>query len=152
MEKEEAIKKEAGELLKKLGLQFTLEVSKTEETYLVQINSEEDAPYLIGKYGETLEAVKIILEAMLFKIFNEPVDISVNVNDYLEKQKERLWAIASDEAAKVKRENQKVSIRSVSAYERKIVHEFIAENHPELTSYSEGEGADRILIIAPKDK
>lgn len=150
MSKTEIIKSEAEELLNKLGVKFKLEIIQENETYKVQINAEEDAPLLIGRYGETLQSLQRVLGIILFKRLNENIDVAVNINDYREQQKARLEEIAKRTADEVVLEGKERLLQSFSAYERKIIHEYITANYPDLTSYSEGEGNDRRLIIAKK--
>ena len=130
---------------------FEVEVQEEDSVFQVIIKTEEEAPTVIGRHGETIRAIQKILEVALYKKFGEPVDLLVNVNDYREKQVERLEGIAKEIAERVTNEKREAPIRSFSSYERKIIHEFIAKNYPELTSYSEGEGRDRHLIVAPKE-
>jgi len=149
MDKLKVIKLETEELLKKLNVAVEeVNVSTENENYFVQIKSSIDAPFLIGRYGETLRAIQRIMEVILFKIFGENIDLVVNVNDYRERQKERLEKIAKNIAQRVITEKKEQSLPSFSNYERKIIHEFISKNYPELTSHSVGEEADRILIIS----
>ena len=150
MDKINTIKSEAEELLKKMIDKFEVEVTQEEDMFHVVIKTEEEAPTVIGRHGETIRALQKILEVVLYKEFGEPVDLLVNVNDYREKQVERLEGIAEEIAQRVKSENQEVPLRSFSSYERRIVHEYIAKNYPDLTSYSVGEGRDRQLIVSPK--
>ncbi|OGK15344.1 hypothetical protein A2774_03360 [Candidatus Roizmanbacteria bacterium RIFCSPHIGHO2_01_FULL_39_12c] len=150
MDKLETIKTETEELLKKMIDKFELEVTQEEEVFHIVIKTEDDAPTVIGRHGETIRALQKILEVMFYKKFGEPVDLLLNVNDYREKQVERLEGIAEDIAQRAKSENHEVPVRSFSSYERKIIHEYIAKSHPDLTSYSEGEGRDRQLIVGPK--
>lgn len=150
MIKQEIIKTEIEELLNKIGVKFKLEIIQEKDIYKVQINTEEDASLLIGRFGETLQSLQRVLEAILFKRFNENVDVIVNINDYREKQKERLEEIAKRTADEVILEGNERFLHSFSAFERKIVHEYITLNYPDLTSYSEGEGNERRLIIAKK--
>jgi len=138
-------------LLKKLNVAVEeVSVKAENENYFVQIKSLIDAPFLIGRYGETLQATQRIIEVFLFKIFGEKIELVINVNDYRERQKERLEKIAENIAQRVVAEKKEQSLGSFSNYERKIIHEFISKNYPELTSYSEGEGYNRILIVALK--
>ena len=74
----------------------------------------------------------------------------VNVNDYREKQKERLESMASDYASRAVSSQEPVEIRGLSSYERKLIHEYVTKNHPDLTSESTGEGKDRRLVISVK--
>lgn len=147
------IKKEIEELLGKLGIEFEkLAVKREDKTYKVQIDSNQDVSLLIGKYGGVIQSIQRVMEAILFNTCKEHIDILLNVNDYRERQKERLERIAENVAQRVTTEKKEASLRSFSSYERKIIHEFIGENYPDLTSYSEGEGPDRKLIILLKDK
>lgn len=150
MDKQKTIKSETEDLLKKMIDKFEVEVQEEEEIFHVIIKTDEEAPTVIGRHGETIRAIQKILEVVLYKKFGEPVDLLVNVNDYREKQVERLEGIAKEIAERVTSEKREAPVRSFSSYERKIIHEYIAKNYPELTSYSEGEGRDRHLIVAPK--
>ena len=136
--------------MKKMIEKFEVDVTLEEEAFHVVIKTDEEAPTVIGRHGETIRALQKILEVVLYKKFGEPVDLLLNVNDYREKQVERLEGIAEEIAQRVKNEKREVPIRSFSSYERKIIHEYIAKNHPDLTSYSVGEGRDRQLVVSAK--
>ncbi len=150
MDKKETIKSEAEGLLKKMIDEFEVEIQEDEGMFHVVIKTDEDAPTVIGRHGETIRALQKILEVILYKKFGEPVDLLVNVNDYREKQKERLHEIAENIAQRVKTEKREVPLRSFSSYERKMIHEYISANHQDLTSYSTGEGRERQLIVSTK--
>jgi len=147
MDKIQTIKTEAEELLGKMIDSCEVEVTEEEGIYHIIIKSEENAPTIIGRHGETIRAIQKILEVVLYKKLGEPMDILVNVNDYREKQKERLEGIAKEVAERTKETTQSGYLRGMSAYERKLIHEFITQNYPDLTTYSVGEGRDRRLII-----
>ena len=76
--------------------------------------------------------------------------IKAAVNDYRQKQQERLEEIASRYAQKAIDYRSPSYVRGLSSYERKVVHEYVTKNYPELTSYSTGEGRDRRLVIDAK--
>ncbi len=149
MDKQNTIKTETEELLKKMINQFEVEVQEQEGIFQIIIKTEE-ASTVIGRHGETIRAIQKILEVMLYKKFGEPVDLLVNVNDYREKQTEKLTQMAESAAKKAQEEKTEVTLSSLSAYERKVIHEFITKSYPDLSSYSVGEGRDRQLIIGPK--
>ncbi len=147
MDKSKTIQTEVEELLKKMIDTFEVEVEEEESIYHVIIKTESDAPTVIGRHGETIRAIQKILEVVLFKKLGEPVSLLVNVNDYREKQKERLEGLASEYATKTQDSKEPNYIRNLSSYERKIIHEYVTQNYPELTTYSVGEGRDRQLVI-----
>lgn len=152
MDKAQTIKAQADELLTKMIDGYELEVREIEGMYEVMIKTEEHAPTVIGRHGETIRALQKILEVILYKTFGEPVEMLVNVNDYREKQKERLEGIAENIAQRVMTEKRELPLRSVSAFERKLIHEYVAKNHPDLVTHSEGEGKERQLVIGPKSE
>jgi len=151
MDKINIIKTETEELLKKMIDKFEVEVTQEEEVFQVIIKAEEEAPTVIGRHGETIRAIQKILEVVLYKNFGQPVKLLVNVNDYREKQKEKLESMAAQIADKVKTTKNSSYLENLSSYERKVIHEYVTENYPELSSYSEGEGRDRKLVIDLKE-
>lgn len=151
MDHTETIKTEAQELLQKIINSFEIDVTRDEDIYHVIIKSDADAPTVIGRHGETIRAIQKILEVILYKKTGEPVHILVNVNDYREKQKERLEGIAAEAARRVEESKRPTSLRRFSSYERKLIHEYITNNYENLTTYSTGEGRDRELIVDLKE-
>ena len=150
MEKITTIKTETEELLNKMINKFEVEVTDDGGIFQVIIKAEEEVSAVIGRHGETIRAIQKILEVILYKKFNERVESLVNVNDFREKQKERLETMAKEYAEQTKATGTAGYIRSLSSYERKLIHEYITENYPELTTSSVGEGRDRQLVIEIK--
>lgn len=150
MEKQEVVKTEAEGLLSKLISQYTLEVTESNGAFQIVIKTEE-APTIIGRHGETIRAIQKILEVILYKKLQESVHVLINVNDYREKQQERLEYMAGQYADKVMESRQPENVFHLSSYERRIIHQYVTTNYPELASYSEGEGRDRKLIIDLKE-
>ena len=150
MDKVETIKTEAESLLGKMITKYEIEVLDEEGVYQVVIKTDEEASTVIGRHGETIRAIQKILEVIFYKTFGEAVNILVNVNDYREKQRERLEAMAGEYATQALNSQEPVELRGLSSYERKLVHEYVTKNHPELTTESVGEGKDRRLMIQVK--
>lgn len=150
MDKIETIKTETEGLLEKMISKFEVEVADDGGVFQVIIKTDEEVSTVIGRHGETIRAIQKILEVILYKKFNERVEILVNVNDFREKQKERLETMAREYADHTKATGTAGYIRSLSSYERKLIHEFITANYPELTTSSVGEGRDRQLVIEVK--
>jgi len=147
MDKINIIKTETEELLKKMIDQFEVEVSENEDVYQVIIKVDEEAPTVIGRHGETIRAIQKILEVILYKKFNQAVKLLVNVNDYREKQRAKLEEMAAQISDQVLASKEPSQLSDLSSYERKIIHEFVTANYPQLNSYSVGEGRERKLVI-----
>ncbi|QQG44511.1 MAG: KH domain-containing protein [Candidatus Roizmanbacteria bacterium] len=150
MDKAQTIKKEAEELLGKMIDNFEVEIEEDNGVYQVIIKTEENAPTVIGRHGETIRAIQKILEVVLYKTLGESVPLLVNVNDYREKQNQRLESLAAQMAEKTQSAKRATQMRGLSSYERKVIHEYITTNYPNLTTYSVGEGRDRYLVVDMK--
>lgn len=150
METNKKIQEYAENLLSKILNHYEVEVFQIEDIYHIIIKTEDEASTIIGRHGETIRAFQKILEVMLYKDMAEPVRVLVDVNDYRQKQKERLEYIAKQHADKVSETSAPAYLRGFSSYERKIIHEYITTNYTELTTYSLGEGKDRRLVVTLK--
>jgi len=150
MEKIEAIKKESEALIKKMIDDFTLEVTEENGVFHVNIKTKE-ASTIIGRFGETIRSLQKILEVILYKTFGQSIEILVNVNDFRQKQKEKLENLVESLAKKVEETGQEQTVNNLSSYERKIIHQLVAKKYPNLTSYSTGEGKWRKLVIGKKE-
>ncbi len=150
MEKKQVVQEETEALLKKIVSQYTLEVIEDQGAFQIIVKTEE-APTLIGRHGETVRSFQKILEVVLFQLFKEPVRILINVNDYREKQTERLNEMAREYAQKTLDSKTAGYVNDLSSYERRIIHQLITTEYPDLTSYSVGEGRDRQLVVDLKE-
>ena len=125
----------------------TVEVVQEDSLYKVFIQAGDNAPAIIGRHGDTIRSLQKILEVACYQKMGSRIDLVVNVNDYREKQIERLQNIAAVITDKVRLENRGIPFRGLNSYERRIVHEYITKNHTDLTTYSVGEGKFRELMI-----
>lgn len=150
MDKKQTVQTEVEGLLAKLVSQYTLDVVEDEGAFQIVIKTEE-APTLIGRHGDTVRAFQKVLEVILFQQFKEPVRLLINVNDYREKQTERLNEMAREYAQKALDNRAPEYISNLSSYERRIIHQLVTAEYPDLASYSVGEGRDRQLVIDLKE-
>lgn len=150
MDKKEIIKKEVEELVGKIIDEFAIEVEEEKGVYQVKIKTNEAAT-IIGRYGETIRSLQKIIEVIAFKKFQQPLQILVNINDYREKQREKLEALAEKMARKTLTSDESSYIERLSSFERKIIHEYITNHYSQLESYSEGEGRERRLVIKKRE-
>jgi spoIIIJ-associated protein len=122
------------------------------ETTLVKIRvPEEESGLLIGYHGECITSLQRVLY-MAYSREDQDKKFLVNVNDYKERRAEQLQEMARSAAERVLESGQSYGFSFLSASERLIIHEFIA-NTPEfseLESFSSGEGQRRRLYIRRK--
>lgn len=151
MDTQATIKQEAEALLTKMIGKFEVEVTdEGDNVYHVVVKTEEEAPTVIGRHGETIRALQKILEVVLYKQLGQSISVLLNVNDYRERQRVRLEGIAAQLAEKVIETQRPAPFRGLSSYERKMIHEYVTHQYPDLTTYSVGEGRDRQLMIDVK--
>lgn len=146
----QTIQQEAETLINKMIENPEISVENEENVYYVTVRTDEAAT-IIGRHGETIRSIQKILEVILYKETQQSVQILVNVNDFRERQQEQLEEHARNAADEALESGSPTHIRGLSSYERKIVHQFITENYPQLSTFSVGEGRDRHLVVDTKD-
>ena len=129
-------------------------VSAQEDSERIFLNvSGGNAAILIGKKGQTLEAIQSLVEKIVNKHNNnnhsDKIRVQVDVEGYLETRKANLEKLAMRLADKSKRIRKPISLGPMSAYDRRIVH-LALKNDPEVRTKSRGEGYIRKLLIFPK--
>ncbi|MCD6225783.1 KH domain-containing protein [bacterium] len=145
------LKKEAEELLKLLGEEdFSLAIEEGEDKEKILRITTASPGSLIGYRGRTLEAFQLILKLILSQQTGEWSPVLVEVNDYREKQKERLYRKLQRMGEEVLTTGKPVSLPPMPAYKRRLVHLFFSDSG-NLTTVSEGEGEQRHVIIKPKE-
>ena len=116
------------------------------ETIAVNIDTS-DAKILIGQAGENLMAFQR-MAWLLFKKQNkeESLPFIVDVNNYRQEKEERLKSLARSAALKVRRTKEREVLRPMSAYDRRIIHTFLADEE-DLTTESIGEEPERKVVV-----
>jgi spoIIIJ-associated protein len=109
-----------------------------------------NAAILIGKKGQTLEAIQSLVEKVVNKHdhHNHKIRVQVDVEGYLETRKANLENLALRLADKAQRIGKPISLGEMSAHDRRIVH-LALKDHLEVRTQSRGEGYLRKLIIFP---
>lgn len=123
-----------------------IETSDDGET--VRINIKIDgAGLLIGVGGERLRDLECLLKAAVHK-FQPEKRVFLDINNYRHGREEYIKEMAKEIARKVKLTKQPQKIEELNAYERRLIHMELA-SHPDLTTESQGEEPNRILVVKP---
>jgi spoIIIJ-associated protein len=122
---------------------------KKNEAVRIDIETEEETGLLIGRHGETIEAIQSILGMMLKKKTGDWVRIIVDVGGWREKQEERLRDLATQTAERAKETGEGQPLYNLSPAQRRVIHLALADN-PDIETESAGEDEERYLIIRPK--
>lgn len=142
------IKEEAELLLEKAGITGEVNVEKEDEHFKVHINTEENA-ILIGKHGNTLSSLELILSLIVAKKAGEFQRLIIEVGGYRQAREEYLRDLAERLREEVISTGNAKTVRGLKPWERRVIHMQFAEN-PDVVSESEGEERDRVLVIKKK--
>ena len=103
---------------------------------------------LIGRRGATLAALSTLMERIVNHNEDARVQVFVDVAGYLERKRRSLVTMAEDLAKEAKTSGREVPCEPMSAFERKVIHTTL-HNNQEVRTFSQGEGSERRVIIAP---
>ena len=145
----EEIARVAGEfvegLLEAMGLQGEVETSIAEGRVSVEVNGD-DLGILIGRRGQTLEAVQELTRTAVQRRLRAHVRLLVDVESYRARRRETLAEYAREMADRAKERGTEIELEPMNAYERKVVHDAIADIDG-VSSFSEGEDPQRKVIV-----
>jgi spoIIIJ-associated protein len=138
------------ELLGKMGLDAQVEASETEERVTLVVKGEETS-LVIGKKGQTLDAIQYLVNKMSShgKPEGSGKPVQVDSEGYRDRRAEVLVELAGKLADKCRKTGRPVEMDPMSPAERRVVHVALA-NEADLETRSEGEGIYRHLVIFPK--
>lgn len=125
-----------------------IEVEKTGQRVIFKVEGGNSG-MLIGKRGQTLEAIQYLVEKIVNKQNEQRVRILIDVEGYLKTRKTNLQKLATKMADKAQKTKKPVTIGQMNAYDRRTVHLHL-KNNSGVRTQSVGEGYYRKLIIFPK--
>lgn len=129
-----------------LSLQFSARTGKD----LVYIEmSGKDSRTIIGKRGQTLDAVQYLTSLVVNKDRSNYMKVVLDAENYREKRQRTLEQLANRLAAKVVKTGKRVRLEPMNPYERKVIHSTLQQNS-RITTRSEGEEPYRRVIIELK--
>ena len=148
MDAAETAKAYLEELFEKMGVEAGATVTVAEETINAELSGER-LGVLIGKRGETLDAIRYLLSLHIGRLYENKYKIVVDTEGYLAKREESLQKLAISTAHKVKKTRRKMALRPMNSYERRIVHSALQDD-PYVKTISEGEEPYRKVIVVLK--
>ncbi|MBO0909404.1 MULTISPECIES: protein jag [Arthrobacter] len=118
-------------------------------TYISVVAEEGDASglqHLVGKDGEVLEALQELTRLSVLTATDNRSRLVLDITGYRQERSAELQVIAEKAVAQVRESGKEIALSPMSAYERKIVHDAVADLG--LVSESEGEGAARHIVVS----
>ena len=134
------------ELTKLMGVEVSVHVN-TDEEGNVWVNMEGDSQgILIGRRGETLDALQYLTSLKINKGKSEYTRVTLDTEGYRARREEALVRLANRMANRAVKTGRRVSIEPMNPYERRILHSALQGN-PDVTTHSEGEEPNRHVVI-----
>ena len=129
-----------------------ISISTTDEDGVITIDIEgEDVGFIIGRRGETLDALQYLACLAANRIDNSYKRVVINTGDYREKREKTLESLGRRLAIKAAKTGRKSSLEPMNPYERRIIHTAVQKING-ATSWSEGENMNRHVVIGPDGK
>jgi len=125
-------------------------VSETPEEIQIEIHgSSEDIGRLIGRHGQTLDALQYLVAIAANRGRYDKIRVVLDAEGYRERHKQIIEAKARELARQVKEAGQEAVLEPQNPRDRRIVHMALVDD-PDVITYSEGEGDERHVVISPK--
>lgn len=136
-----------GDMFQAMNMEVSIDVNVDEVSETVEINlTGDDMGLLIGKRGQTLDALQYIVRLVINKEIGGYLKVKVDTENYRERRKETLESLAKNIAYKVKRTKRPVTLEPMNPYERRIIHSSL-QNDKFVATKSEGEEPYRHVVV-----
>ena len=129
------------------GLQCRVDVAES-ETALVGTCVGDDLGLLIGRHGQTIDALQLLAGTIVGRALEERKQVVVDASGYRDRRRRTLESLALRSADDATRSGSRVELDAMSAAERRLVHECL-KDHPGVTTSSEGDEPYRHVVVEP---
>ena len=134
-------------VIQQMGIEAEIEIETDDEEKSININIEgEDTGDLIGKRGQTLDALQYLASIVANKNREEYYRVKLDTKNYRERRQKTLENLAKNVASKVKKTRRKIVLEPMNPYERRIIHSYL-QSDKYVETRSEGEEPNRRVVI-----
>ena len=135
-------------LTERMGVPVEIALQESPEQLRMQMTGE-GMSLLIGRRGETLDALQYLTSLNINRGREEYLRVSIDTENYRAKREEALRKLAVRMAGRAKKSGRRVALEPMNPYERRILHSALQDD-PDVTTHSEGEEPYRRVIITLK--
>jgi spoIIIJ-associated protein len=135
-------------IAREIGVRCSIEIAETDEELRATCSGGE-LGLLIGRHGQTIDAIQYLANAILFRDRDDRKPVVVDAAGYRARRQEALDAIALRSAERATATGQRVELEPMTPVERKLVHERLKDD-PEVETTSEGTEPNRYVVIVPR--
>lgn len=144
------VKEELNEILKLMGMEAEITTSLEEEKVVADIKSENGA-ILIGKKGQTLNALQLIVNLIVNRDEKTRTKVIIDTENYRQRRENALVKMAGEVADEVKSKGRSHELEPMNPAERRVIHLALKDDR-EVETTSQGEGNFRRVVVSPKKK
>ena len=137
------------EVTRRMDLEIQVDVSRGEDGHLFATMYGDSHGILIGRRGETLDALQYLTSLQVNKNQEEYIRVTLDTENYRAKREETLKRLANRMANRAVKSGRKVALEAMNPYERRILHAAL-QNNANVTTHSEGDEPYRHVVIIPK--
>ncbi len=135
-------------VLDELDLDGEVEIEEDDDRIAAVVVGDDDYGLLIGKRGQTIDALQLLCYQAAFRGMRERKRVMVDAAGYRERRRETLISRADRAAEQALAGDRTVEMDPMSAQERRVVHEHLKERAG-VETYSEGDEPRRCVVVAP---
>jgi spoIIIJ-associated protein len=135
------------EIVASVGVAAAIDVSEDDDGVYANLDGE-DLGLLIGRHGQTIDAIQHLAYRIAYRGENERKRVTVDAAGYRERRAVLLQEDADEAADEALRTGEPVALDAMNAVERRVVHEYLRDRDG-VETYSEGDEPDRYLVVAP---
>jgi len=133
-------------LLEKMGVEAGVELTEGEDSINVTLTGR-DPGALIGRRGETLDAIQHLTNYVVNRGVSTRVRINIDAENYRQRRNETLENLATRTAGKVIKYRRNITLDPMNAYERHIIHSAL-QSYEHISTYSVGTEPNRRIVVA----
>jgi spoIIIJ-associated protein len=135
-------------IAREIGVRCSIDIAESEEEIRVTCTGGE-LGLLIGRHGQTIDAIQYLANAILFHNRDDRKPVVVDAAGYRARRQTTLDGIALRSAERAAATGQRVELEPMTPVERKIVHERLKDD-PEVETVSEGTEPNRYVVVVPR--
>ena len=133
-------------LFERMGVEADLDVAEGEDSISVKITGK-DPGALIGRRGETLDAIQHLTNYVINRSSSGRIRINLDAENYRQRRNETLESLATRTASKVMKYRRNMTLDPMNAYERHVIHTAL-QNYENVSTYSVGSEPNRRIVVA----
>jgi spoIIIJ-associated protein len=139
-------------LLELMGEKATIEQAESDDPETLELNIKGDGSgILIGRHGQTLDAIEYMVNRLLARKIKDAAPISIDTESYRARRRRLLQRMALSKGEQAKREHVGVTLEPMPPRDRRVVH-LALKDDPMIATRSTGDGFMRAIEIVPVDE